>query len=1160
MQRLDFGYTWWGKKWLDSLTSVDFDNRLPRGRRYARNGSVRKITIKNGEVTAKVKGSWMYDVIIQPRKFTPAEKAVITDVISKNNVYLSKLLRHELHEGLCGELQKKGIKLFPDGARDLKTNCSCPDSAVTCKHIAAVIYLIANEIDKNPFIVFDLHGFDLAEAFAGEKKKITGINSGGIKTGPELLAGRKNRMPDDGGHDTAVDLSNIIKNGSSPAALLGSRPLFYKAGDFKEKLNSIYIRNEELLSSALSAGIKEETGISAGDYREIDMILDENFRLKKACLRDGDMKLCIKDEEEIIHSLKAMEKTRIAEYPEDMRAHYMCLRLAQTLISRRAYIPAMIRCANGGYTVIWEPSRGDKNIDDIIMKINRLFRGNGISMAGRDNKSVQINDPAYAVVIFYLNSAVHALNKSEDENADEIEDMFLRGSRYTADTFTKKEIPGSINIWLERLHIGSGSLIPVLKIEESKKYFLAEVMAEKRGDPGNLVPMKTVMDDENYSDDRQSMIKNAGILADAIPQLEAHVASGGKEKARISQKDFTGIFFSMLPQLKMLGYSVILPKSLDNILRPGLYMTPVKKKGAGSIRSYFEYGAAYEFDWKIAIGGQMMDAEEFAVLAGKYSGLVKFRDSYVYLDGEEINKILKQAGNRRALSPGEAVKAALSGEFQGVGIELSPDMHKMTDELMRVRAAGVSKDLTATLRDYQARGYEWLYKNAKLGFGSLIADDMGLGKTLQVITLCLKLKEEGALEKYPGLIVMPTTLLTNWEKEISKFAGKLRTYIYHGNERKFEIKNKDLVLTTYGILRREQERFAEIKWPFMAIDEAQNIKNDSSGQSKAVKAVTADRRVAMTGTPVENRLTEYYSISEFLNPGYLGNREKFIEEYAVPIEAYGDRKTAEKFRKITAPFVIRRLKTDKSIIKDLPDKVEIDDYCSLTKEQAALYQAAIDREMNIIEDSEGIERRGRVLKLITELKQICNHPSQYAKRGGHEPEKSGKAAVLMELMETIHENGEKTLIFTQYTEMGGLLSGMFKDRYNTEPLFLHGGTPRKKRDEYVERFQNEKRDKIFLLSLKAGGTGLNLTAASNVIHYDLWWNPAVEAQATDRAYRIGQDKNVMVYRLISKGTLEEKIDKMIKSKKKLADMAMATGEKWIGELSNNELRDILKLG
>jgi SNF2 family DNA or RNA helicase len=237
----------------------------------------------------------------------------------------------------------------------------------------------------------------------------------------------------------------------------------------------------------------------------------------------------------------------------------------------------------------------------------------------------------------------------------------------------------------------------------------------------------------------------------------------------------------------------------------------------------------------------------------------------------------------------------------------------------------------------------------------------------------------------------------------------------------------------------------------------------------------------------------------------------------------------------------------------------MDDYCSLTAGQAAMYKAVIDREMKAIETSSGIERRGKVLQLITELKQVCNHPAQYAKRGGHEPEKSGKAMMLMELLDTIHENGEKTLIFTQYTQMGLLLAQMIKDRFKVEPLFLHGGTARKKRDDYVKSFQTDRQIKVFLLSLKAGGTGLNLTAASNVIHYDLWWNPAVELQATDRAYRIGQNKNVMVHRLISKGTLEEKIDKMIKSKKALADMAVATGEKWIGELSNKDLKDILKL-
>ena len=331
------------------------------------------------------------------------------------------------------------------------------------------------------------------------------------------------------------------------------------------------------------------------------------------------------------------------------------------------------------------------------------------------------------------------------------------------------------------------------------------------------------------------------------------------------------------------------------------------------------------------------------------------------------------------------------------------------------------------------------------------------------------------------------------------------------------------------------------------------------GQTQAVKKLKADIRIAMSGTPVENRLIEYWSIFDFVNSGYLGSINNFKQYFALPIEQDRNKERLEKFKKITSPFVLRRLKIDKSIIQDLPDKIETDDYCNLTKEQSGLYQNVLNETLKQIETTEGIERKGMIFKLMTSLKQICNHPSQFLKKKDANPVLSGKAEMLFTLLEDIYENDEKVIIFTQYKEMGDLLVEMIKEQFKTDPLFLHGGTLRKKRDEMVDAFQNEKYIKTMLLSLKAGGTGLNLTAATNVIHFDLWWNPAVETQATDRAYRIGQSKNVMVHRFITQGTFEEKINTMIKNKKELASLTVSTGEQWIGNFSNEELKQIFKL-
>jgi SNF2 family DNA or RNA helicase len=438
---------------------------------------------------------------------------------------------------------------------------------------------------------------------------------------------------------------------------------------------------------------------------------------------------------------------------------------------------------------------------------------------------------------------------------------------------------------------------------------------------------------------------------------------------------------------------------------------------------------------------------------------------------------------------------------------------------------------------------------------------MGLGKTLQVITLLLKFKQENKLDKQKALIVVPTTLLTNWEKEVKKFAPELQTFIYHGTSRKQHFEEADIILTTYGVTRSDITILQKIKWAVLAIDEAQNIKNVDTEQTKAVKKLKAGYIVAMSGTPVENRLSEYWSIFDFANKGYLGALNGFKEAYIKPIELLRDQEQLESFKKITAPFIMRRLKTDKTIISDLPDKVEIDQLCTLTTEQAALYESFLETMMRQIEGSdEGVQRQGLVFKLMIALKQICNHPSNFLKKDTIQPELSGKTLLLRNLLDNILEVGEKTLIFTQYKEMGDLLVQFIQETYQFSPLWLHGGCSRTQRDEMVEIFQHKPNPKVMILSLKAGGTGLNLTQANHVIHYDLWWNPAVEAQATDRAYRIGQKKNVQVHRFITQSTFEEKINAMIQAKKELASLTVSTGENWIGNLSNEDLKYIFKLG
>jgi SNF2 family DNA or RNA helicase len=496
-------------------------------------------------------------------------------------------------------------------------------------------------------------------------------------------------------------------------------------------------------------------------------------------------------------------------------------------------------------------------------------------------------------------------------------------------------------------------------------------------------------------------------------------------------------------------------------------------------------------------------------------------------------------------------------EVVGVDASAVPWLSSLLDDALHatIEPIATPAGFDGELRPYQQRGTGWLAFLGRLGLGACLADDMGLGKTAQLIATLLADPVEGST-----LVVCPVSVLGNWERELARFAPSLDVQTHHGAGRdKAALDGHDVVLTTYSLVTRDVTELAAIDWGRLVLDEAQQIKNPGAAQTKAVGQLRARRRIALTGTPVENRLSELWSIMQVLNPGLLGSARSFRERFALPIERDHDAEATELLRRATGPFVLRRLKTDRSIITDLPDKIETVDRCPLTREQATLYQAVVDDLLASADEAEGIDRRGIVLAGLLRLKQVCNHPAHFQADGSPLHGRSGKLTRAEELLEEILEEGDKVLCFTQFRAWGELLAPYLQRRFGTEALWLHGGVRRPARDEMVRSFEDPEGPQLFLISLKAGGTGLNLTAASHVIHLDRWWNPAVEDQATDRAYRIGQRRTVQVHKLVTLGTVEERIDEMITRKRELAQRVVGTGEAWLTELSTDELRDLIAL-
>ena len=580
------------------------------------------------------------------------------------------------------------------------------------------------------------------------------------------------------------------------------------------------------------------------------------------------------------------------------------------------------------------------------------------------------------------------------------------------------------------------------------------------------------------------------------------------------------------------------------------------------------------FDWKVALGDAEMSHEELQALARLKAPLVQVRGQWVQVNASEIQSALefyKKNAHRKA-TMGDVARLALDdhahmGDLEVEKVELEG---WLADSLGRLRQGQASMEqlppparLHAILRPYQLRGYAWLRFLTRWGLGACLADDMGLGKT--VVTLALIQRDWDEDGHQPVLVICPTSVVGNWLREAARFTPDLSVLVHHGGTRRKdesfaeEAAQHAIVITSYALLHRDRELLKTVPWRGIVLDEAQNIKNSETKQAQAAATIPGNYRIALTGTPVENSVADLWSLMDFLNPGLLGSATEFKKNFFLPIQMRQDGDATARLKRLTGPFLLRRLKTDPTVISDLPEKLEMNVYCTLTKEQASLYQAVVRDMETRIDAVAGMARRGLIFATLTKLKQVCNHPAHLLGDHSALEGRSGKLARLEAMLEEALAEGDRALIFTQYTEMGGMLQTYLQAKLGCEMLFLHGQTPKPKRDQMVERFQSAGGPPLFLLSLKAGGLGLNLTRANHVFHFDRWWNPAVENQATDRAFRIGQTQAVQVHKFVCVGTLEERIADLIESKQSIAANVVGSGEGWLTELSTAQLRDIFSL-
>lgn len=676
----------------------------------------------------------------------------------------------------------------------------------------------------------------------------------------------------------------------------------------------------------------------------------------------------------------------------------------------------------------------------------------------------------------------------------------------------------------------------------------------------------------------KNVLLSLGYAARVYPKIWDGLATDQPGGCRLTLEEAFAFLKESAWVLEDAGYTVIVPAwwTPEGRRRTKLRLKTATRspKGSAAIAGgYFNLDSLIAYQYQLSIGGQVVTPEEWEQLVNAKTPLVQFRGEWMELDREKMQQLLEFWQTHQHEMPTVTLQELLK-----IGSEAGDDVEWEHDENLQTMLARLhNKDafapvdhpqaLHGTLREYQRRAVAWLQYLERLGLNPCLADDMGLGKTLEVIACLLKEREAGE-GLPPTLVIAPTSVLGNWHREIGRFAPGLRVLVHQGGARQKEkqvfaeiCQEQDVVLTSFALARLDEKLLQEVKWHRVVVDEAQNIKNPQAAQTRAISKLTSQHRLALTGTPVENRLRDLWSIFNFLNPGYLGKEAQFRKTFELPIYKGSDPTKSLILKRLVEPFILRRVKTDTRIINDLPDKIEQKMYCTLSPEQASLYEAVVKDVEEQLEQAEGIQRKGLILSTLLKLKQICNHPAQFLQDGSaFTTERSHKLQRLSEMIEEVIDSGESALIFTQFTEIGGALARYIEQVRHYNTYYLHGGTAVSRRNQMIAEFQDPATEpSIFILSLRAGGVGLNLTRANHVFHFDRWWNPAVEDQATDRAFRIGQRKNVFVHKFISIGTMEERIDEMIEDKKRLSSLVVGTDEAWLTELDNETFKNLIAL-
>lgn len=1132
-----YGTSIWGQELLHVIEGKSDSGRLNRGRTYANTGRVYAVNIKKDTIKARVEGNYdpFYKVGITFKTFSKPQIQTIKTLLNDNLLSLSALMNGQLDAQFLAQLKAANINLFDD----FKMSCNCYDYAgyYACKHIAGLYYISINEIDKNPFLIFALKGFDLVEHYQLTQNIQTLYPLTLTFYNNRVKKKISNQIPQLVALDNSVDFIVSMLADNPPFAPINYKEVmveFYKKVTKNLLYVTVYLNNKD------AEKIQEIIRNTEFKFILTDDFYDNYFQLKNPLL-SSELKLFKRNNIWIDEDLKISSKNLCSLFltlndpmgTDSYHFLFYLFRLIYMIFESGAFIPAVID-KSSSLSIIYKAlntlpklATNFETLAKIAPKIIKYQKKYLSPMSTVEHIT------AHSLSEFVKYS--HFMHKRLKNNPPEISLAFFEAKTIKISGFENTSLAKSIYNFFSVFDVVNSRYDYQVYIDKSLKYRLTIYVK----DSTKKIRLNQAIKQLN----KNEILKFINPLSAYLPESEVLLSA---DSISLNDDRLRSFILQSASIIAKLGVEIILPKALRKLLKPKLALT--LKQTTSHAKSFSNLNSLLDYQWKIAIGEQIISLDEFKKMVDSACELVEFKDDFVVISALEAKNIFAKIEKKQNLTKLEL----LAGHF-GDDLFLSDDCTPIIDEIFKPKDLPIPHELKATLRPYQETGFQWNVNNLLNGFGSILADDMGLGKTVQTIcSLLYLIKHQYLTQKV--LIVVPTTLINNWTHELDKFAPSLDYATYYGQKR--TLKAAQIIITTYDLLRRDLTKIQALKIDCLVIDEAQKIKNPNAKITQSVKSIKAKYRIALSGTPVENKLAELWSIFDFVMPKYLKTLKHFNRYYAKNIELRQDSQTIRKLKKVTKPFMLRRLKTDKAIASDLPSKIITDEYINMTKEQAALYQGVVNTSIKRITQED--KSSALVLKLIIALKQICNHPRNYDKTAKIVAKSSGKSQLLLTLLESILSNNEKVLIFTQYTTMGDILVEILQQEMAITPLFLHGGLSKTARQKLVDDFQNKAQFPVFILSLKAGGVGLNLTAANHVIHYDLWFNPAVENQATDRAFRIGQTKNVAVYRFITKDSFEQKIDAMLKSKQKLSDLSISVGENWLKDMDKDDIKALFE--